>query len=1094
LKKIWEYAVEKLHPIQVSKDGHRTGTIHSEKVDLNIYKILSPRLKEFKNYKELFILSTTACLHDIGKRDGVNYDHGLESFRLIDENRIDYKLEDKGLSDIIAKISAAHSNDKFFEELEDEVIITQKFNLKQLASIFRLADALDSDYTRVEKEKIESEKDRFRHIIHGWELNKIEKNLVDIHAKLEYDEDIELMNNGFSMMQEQLDCAVPYLLELKLPTELNLIAEYKKELKSLIDDEIPSKNFVGLNSLSENNVLIGRDREANQLCRIAITSRHHISLLTGYSGVGKTSLVQAGLSSKMKYMRSFKRLLIPIYEDPINNMIVNINLSLLKRINLNVNNLDNSINDLSSSFEKILLILDQFERILDLPIKKLDQLKKLLQSIYLKRFRNIYLLIVYKKESDVDIHEFLYDSIGTRTFPKIVLRALDKRDVREIFKEGFSAERKALDKETTLLRRIINDLIIESNHICPDKIFPPFIQIVGMELAKYAKNKIVTSELYEQLGRANNIINNFLLKQLNSFESYLEKFSEELLKKLVFNGKKVSPIHKNNLIKYLDIDKKNFNKLINLLDKNRLVHISGDFIELIHDYLAERIESELIRPIEKQFRNAIYSFKVKSENFEITNEYLNSFEMVVLYNGRLKFQKELEENGLKKRKFLFQNILGGKGPGWWWFKDMDKEELSFLVFDTLKFSNNLDKIIIDNTLEIFRIIYSQNNLLKLEEMLKNDDLEVKGAAIAAITKFSSKEDLLQLREMLKDDHYKVRKAAVNAIAELGTKEDLLLLRKMLKDDYYKVRRAAVNSIFKLGTKEDLPQLREMLNDDDSSVRFNVVKTIIKFGSKEDLQQLKEVLKDNNSYVRLNAVIAITKLGSKRDLPQLREMLKDNDSEVRRTVVNAITKFGSKEDLLLLKEMLKDDDSYVRRAVVNAITKLSSKENLMQLNEMLKDDNFDARRAAVNALNKINSKLNLQHLREMLNENHPEVRNAAVNAIIGLLLKLDLPQLREMLKDDDSYVRRAVVYTITMLGSKRDLPHLREMLKDNNSYVRLNAVKAINKLGSEKDLPHLREMLKDDDFEVRSAAVKTINKLGSKKDLPHLRKIPYSLVS
>ncbi|MFX1295658.1 MAG: HEAT repeat domain-containing protein [Promethearchaeota archaeon] len=1031
-----------MHPLQVSKDGHRTGVIHSEKVESNICKILSIKSKEFKDYKELFILSVVACLHDIGKREDVNYDHGFESSRLIAKNHPEYKLEDKGIADIVAKIAGAHHNDDFFEDLEDEVIITQRFNLKQLASIFRLADALDSDYTRVEKEKIESEKDRFRHIIYGWEPNEREKGFIDIHAKLEKDEDMDLMNKGLSMMERQLECVKPYLLELDLPTELNLIPEFKEQSKLKIDIKRPTKNFVGLNSLTENNILIGRDRETLQICRLATQSPHHISLLTGYSGVGKTSLIQAGLSDKMKYMRSFKRLLIPIYENPINDIIVSINLNLLKRSDFDNYNLDNTIDVLSSSFDKILLILDQFERITDSSKKKLEQFKKFLQSIYLKKFRNIYVLIIYRKESHVDVIKFLYDSIRKEISSKTVLE--------EIFREGFSAEGKALDKEATLLRRIIKDLITESNHICPGKIFPPFIQIVGMELVQYAKNDIITPELYEQLGRANIIINTFLLKQLDSFEPHLKEIAEEVLKKLVFNGKRIFPIHMDNLFDYLDIDKKSFNTIINLLDEKRLVHKSGEYIELIHDYLAERIETELVGPSERQYRNVLYSFKIKSENFELTKEYLNSFEMVVLYSQRKKFQKELKINGKKKRKFLFRNILQKRGPGWWWFKDLDREELSFLVFDIIKNSNSKDRLILDSILEIFNNFYSHDDLPQLREMLKDEDFKVRVASVGAIAKLRSKEDLPQLRERLKDEDSKVRVASVEAIAKLRSKEDLPQLRERLKDEDSKVRVASVGAIAKLGSKEDLPQLRERIKDEDSKVRLASVEAIAKLRSKEDLPQLRETLKDKEHEVRVSAIEAIAELDSKKALSQLKEMLKDKDYKMRVSAIEAIAKLRFKEALPQLRQMLKDYDYYVSIATVKAIAKLGSKEVLPQLREMLKGDSY--------------------------------ARIDAVDAIIMLDAKEVLPQLSEMLKDDDSSVRRIAVYAIAKLDAKQILPQISEILNDDDSSVRRIAVGVIAKLGSKEYLPKLRELLKDDDYHVRLATVKAIVKLGAKEDI------------
>ena len=94
----------------------------------------------------------------------------------------------------------------------------------------------------------------------------------------------------------------------------------------------------------------------------------------------------------------------------------------------------------------------------------------------------------------------------------------------------------------------------------------------------------------------------------------------------------------------------------------------------------------------------------------------------------------------------------------------------------------------------------------VKKLLKDDDRNVRAAAVNAFAELGSREDLPLVKELLNDNDRNVRAAAVNAFAELGSREDLPFVKEILKDVYWDVRAAAVNAFAKLGSEKDLDTL------------------------------------------------------------------------------------------------------------------------------------------------------------------------------------------------------------------------------------------------------------------------------------------------
>lgn len=153
LQNIWDSAEKELHPFQIGKTDQ--GFFHCIRVESHIWSLVEKHIDKFRD-EDLFLLSATAALHDVGKIDKESYyyhvdkDHGKlgAEFLRKDENWKKY-FRDETEALAVAYIVGVHSDGKIntipaeFAWGDPPGIL-----LRSLAAIFRLADMLDSDYRR----------------------------------------------------------------------------------------------------------------------------------------------------------------------------------------------------------------------------------------------------------------------------------------------------------------------------------------------------------------------------------------------------------------------------------------------------------------------------------------------------------------------------------------------------------------------------------------------------------------------------------------------------------------------------------------------------------------------------------------------------------------------------------------------------------------------------------------------------------------------------------------------------------------------------------------------------------------------------------
>lgn len=152
---IWIDAKTRYHDAQVSKHGHSQGTNHCQRVE-QILSQLIPDHWRGENKKvtpmELFILTVSAAFHDIRKRLGEIRPHAEAAAEDIKNDPERFHLDDH-TAKAVSEVVRVHGGGNL-SSVSDEAfsINLLEVNLREIAALFSLADALDCDELRVQKE------------------------------------------------------------------------------------------------------------------------------------------------------------------------------------------------------------------------------------------------------------------------------------------------------------------------------------------------------------------------------------------------------------------------------------------------------------------------------------------------------------------------------------------------------------------------------------------------------------------------------------------------------------------------------------------------------------------------------------------------------------------------------------------------------------------------------------------------------------------------------------------------------------------------------------------------------------------------------
>lgn len=965
LENIWTAIAREIQERQQSKEGHQQGPLHCGMVEDNLGKLIPDDQKSnFFTPLELFLFSAAACYHDIGKSIESKKKHGEIAMDEMLDRAKKYGLTDpEGL--VLSYIVGSHDSEEVFNEVpENYHVANEDVRVRLLSSLLRLADILHSDnsripHTHVGDTKKEDEKTRFRKLIPGWGFDK--NSQIELTAVPENYNDLNIIQNGVSMMQKEIECIAPVLHDAGYPYKISIHCDDRKLIRKIEEKIRPDLLEMDYYTEKEASIFRGRKNESQELLDKVFRSKvsgNYTTLLIGNSGVGKTSLIRAGLFPILINMGWKCIWTRPLNPDPLKNIFEDLNNASMIE-SFGSDDIFSCIKNLSDNCAGtgVLISIDQFEDILRSQPHEREEIGKILRRIYSKSFRNVHVLLSYRGDYEPDIFSFLESASITRS-EKYSLHGFDKSVASDVLRNLFLDNNIGIDD--VLLVKILNEIDKKSEI---GGIYPPFIQIVASNLINFAESNdgIMTEELYEKkVGSVENIIGAYLINLLDEFGDIKSKKrinAEEILKELV-KGKAKEQKGKDELLRYLNISVDELHEMLDTLVSKRLIrHLGNNNYEIIHDYLASRVE-EMIKNEERPLRGARDILRTKAQHYRYmpTPSLLEPNEVVLLYSMKESIKPDIQE-----KELLMFSYLAGNGPVWWWFKD-DDESTYRNIFMKAHYSH-FSKVRVA-AVKVFEKLGTRDDLIEIEKMLMDPYPEVRTATVKVFEKLGIQDDLRMIEKMLLDPDSIVRTTAEKVFEKFGVQNDRKLNKSVYP--YPKIELAFKEgaSDFILG-KNQFGETFGRIEQDDKTVVSSIyfyggfsTAALSTFGNKAAIIKM---LKDPFPEGRKKAITEFEKIATHNDVAIIKEMLRDSDSYVRYVATNMFEKLLINDDIMIIREMIKDTDSYVRYVAVSALEKLGSHNDMEIIKYMLRDPDSKIRKKCIQLFSKFGKERDLQEL-------------------------------------------------------------------------------------------------------------------------------------
>jgi HEAT repeat protein len=868
----------------------------------------------------------------------------------------------------------------------------------------------------------------------------------------------------------------------------------------------PRQDIRGLDWYEECDAghFIGRNDDTTQI--LAMLLSHPVIRLVGPSGIGKSSLIRAGLLPRIREF-GWRSCVIRPFEDPAERIPTQLTAELLTSpgnftMPFDPSKFTAEVRPLLSNdgINRLVLFLDQFEDIVS-PMaasQAVDTMREFLQELWQQKETKPYLraVVVYRTDADARLGRLWQDvSSKSEGLPYFALQGLSRSVAEEIINRAAREQGWRLEAR---VREISHQLRLESQKLnCSDEIFPVYLQIFLKQAEQRAEERI-TEDFINSLGGMSGLIGKYLEQTLESLKARGGDWQRcgAVLESLSRSSGAKAVQSLDNLIRETGLSRAVLAEMLPVLVHERLIRPVGhESYEIQHDVLAAAV-IESMKDSDRDAKAAREFLAAKVSAFEKTMIYLATNELVYLYRYRRKIDPTKPELRLLLASTFHELKMGGthQPPGAYWFAKFSPPEFLdwFVQIERwIAKESNSYSYISYKWLRTFPIcgLESQFAILAKEPVLS-----LRAICAQWIGQTKRDEDLTLLRKLSKDEHEDVRLAAVKAMASFSKEEVLPLLRECAREDPY-VRLVAVEALASFSKEEDLHLWRQLIRDANSDVRSAAVMALASFSKEEDLQRLTLLLceltrgEHQNARLRTAVVQALTNYSKEKALPLLLELVNDLDWRVRLVAVEALASFPNEEVLLLFHKLANNESAMIRTTVAKALASFPEKEALPLLVELAKGPDLWVRSAAVAALATFHNENVLPLLREWTRgEEQFFVRDIVVQALANFAKEEDLPLLRKLTRDHTSSVSGAAVKALATFSKEEDLPLLRKSARNERWDVRAAAVKALARFAQKDDLALLCELTRDRESDVRVAAMKGLANFSTEEVLPLLREL------
>lgn len=423
-------------------------------------------------------------------------------------------------------------------------------------------------------------------------------------------------------------------------------------------------------SIEHREYLFGRDVELSYL--LALIEDNPIVLLLGESGIGKTSMIHAGLipiASKQGWR------IVPTR--PLGLPCTDICRTLLATIYEGRPTFTGSLIPLLGEIvgaikgQNLLLIIDQFEDIL--MSRDNWEVQNLISD--LRTFRDlspqtVRILLSYRADLEGRIGQYWQNISGSPTgLPRLYLKGVSIDSAWQSLEKTSAALGVSLELKEPAKERIRRDLLAASNALGFTEVYPPYIQMTADHFFTTSHKNKYSLEAYRKAGGMDGIIAGYLghlLKYAQDTQGNIKSILISLVRSYGVKAQK----ELKEIAADVGLNERDCEQALEQLVDLRLVRIIPPYYEISHDFIARRIADELVGIEELEFKRFRELLTSKAAAFRITHSLLSTEEQLILYKHRKRLVPTQEETHL-----LLTTWVHNGGPGLYWLLAIEAKKL-----------------------------------------------------------------------------------------------------------------------------------------------------------------------------------------------------------------------------------------------------------------------------------------------------------------------------------------------------------------------------------------------------------------------------------
>jgi HEAT repeat protein len=769
-------------------------------------------------------------------------------------------------------------------------------------------------------------------------------------------------------------------------------------------------------------LLAGRDQDIKDL-RWQVLG-NPASLLVGPSGVGKSSVIYAGLLPSIKQLSGWS--VVATRPDRATGAFFTAKdfLSAIDGPVVGNEGFAELCGRASRKQRQLLVALDQFEDLAYFGEVDVDAISASLMDAGRKHPG---LKVLFSYRDDVEsLMQPLWQAISHTAagLPKYPIKRLNQTNAEASLRKLLKAKEVELEDADAFVKLLLDELTQATQRetgMVGSVIYPPFIQMVVQRLGDLADRGRVGIGKFNSLAAAgfsatDQVIMQFLRRSIADLPKH--GFSDEdgrrVLVALAHSNGKKGVANESRLTTELQLPAGTLSGLLSQMAKMRLVRrLESGSWEIVHDLMAKSAMVELISEEERRFKQARELLEAKARRFDQSHGALSLDEMKDLWVKRE--QVAPGQLSAQDRSVLLQSMgtpdatevanLGydyghdiedkrgeitdpsrWSAPGWYWLSALTPENLLSLAQAVGKTRQLAGAV---GYLRIASLVGSHEDVELLANLMSStfgSFPKLVEDTIETMAVLATPLNLPLIRNLTESQRPDLRKAAATLLGCVGTHDDLAVLGGMASDEFphsgsggdLNVREAVAEAIGKLGHRDGLSTLMTMMKDHDSEVLANVAKAIAKIGDAEGLPMLEDLAKAGSLPAQHVAAKAYAELSTHGDLSTARSSLKGGNAILQQGIIWMLRERGGSEDVPLIRELLKNTNRSVAYAAVAAIGAIGNADDLPFLRALAAgtDGNWPIRRAAVRAIGALGSREDISLLREIA------ARNDGVKHLVG----------------------------------------------------------------------------------------------------------------